>query len=140
MDDGMSISKEQLEIEKSVGNFNIEPYSGQIAVDQDCVKLDLDKDNKRAVSAFMQYLPSLIATTTLSQSYIVSFPEGLPHVLTSLQQGGFGTTIQDHGRFVGTASLYPTTPQAVALGVFTVMSIASSQYFLNQINLSLIHI
>lgn len=134
MDDGMSISKEQLEIEKSVGNFNIEPYSGQIAVDQDCVKLDLDKDDKRAVSAFMQYLPSLIATTTLSQSYIVSFPEGLPHVLTSLQQGGFGTTIQDHGRFVGTASLYPTTPQAVALGVFTVMSIASSQYFLNQIN------
>lgn len=134
MDDCMSISKEQLEIAKSVGNFNIEPYSGQITVDQDCVKLDLDKDNKRAVSAFMQYLPSLIATTTLSQSYIVSFPEGLPHVLTSLQQGGFGTTIQDHGRFVGTASLYPTTLQATALGVFTVMSIASSQYFLNQIN------
>lgn len=134
MDDCMSISKEQLEIMKSVGNFNIEPYSGQITVDQDCVRLDMDKDNKRMVSAFMQYLPSLIATTTLSQSYIVSFPEGLPHVLTSLQQGGFGTIIQDHGKLVGTASLYPTTSQAVALGVFTVMSIASSQYFLNQIN------
>lgn len=46
MDDCMSISKEQLEIAKSVGNFNIEPYSGQITVDQDCVKLDLNKDIK----------------------------------------------------------------------------------------------
>lgn len=134
MDDCMNINKEQFEMMKSVGNFDIEPYSGQITTDQGYVRLDMDKDKKRLVSAFMQYLPSLMATTTLSQSYTVSFPKGLPHVLTPLNQGGFGTMIQDHGKFVGTASLYSNTSQAVVLGVFTAMSIASSQYFLNQIN------
>lgn len=134
MGDILEMNKEQFEMMKSVGNFNIEPCSEQITQEQGLVRLDMDKDRKKQVSAFMQYLPSIMATTTLAQSYTVRFPEGLPHVLTSLHQGGLSTMIQDQGKFVGTASLYSAASQAAALGVFTAMSIASGQYFLSQIN------
>ena len=45
-----------------------------------------------------------------------------------------GTIVGENGRIAGTASLQSFAPQAMALGCFTAMSIASSQYFLKQIN------
>lgn len=134
MSDAVAINKEQLELMKSFGNFDVEPCSEPITPNQGLIRLDVNDDRKKQISAFMQYLPSAMASATLAQSYIVSFPEGLPHVLTALHQGGFGTMVQENGKFVGTASLYSTALQATALGVFTVMSVATSQYFLSEIN------
>ena len=49
----------------------------------------------------------VVATGVMSNSYIVRFPEGLPHTLTSLRQGGVVSMIKgDNGQIVGHASFY----------------------------------
>ena len=98
-------------------------------------KLKLDDGQKMRVNALLQQAPMAMAAGTLSKAYTVTFPEGVPHVLTALKQGGFGTMVKgETGRFVGSASLYATASQAALLGVFTAMSIATGQYFLSEIN------
>ncbi len=98
-------------------------------------KLQLNSGQKIQISALAQHIPSALATTAMAKAYVVKFPKGLPHTLTVLNQGGFSSAIQGaNSRFVGTASLYAMSPQAVAMGAFTAMSIASGQYFLSQIN------
>ena len=42
--------------------------------------------------------------------------------------------IRENGKFVGTASFYSLSSQAMILGAFTAMSVASGQYFLKKIN------
>ena len=98
-------------------------------------KLRLDNGQKMCMNALLQQLPTAMAAGTLAQAYTVTFPEGIPHVLTALKQGGFGTMVKDeNGRFLGTASLYGTASQAMMLNVFTAMSVATGQYFLSEIN------
>lgn len=75
-----------------------------------------------------------VAAGEMAHAYIAVFPKGLPHVLTELHQGGYGTMIRENGRFVGTASLYALSAQAAILSVLTAMSAVSGQYFLSQIN------
>lgn len=70
----------------------------------------------------------------MTNAYVVKFPKGLPHTLTTLNQGGFGSMIRENGKFVGSASFYSLSAQALIMGTFTAMSIASGQYFLSQIN------
>ena len=97
-------------------------------------KLEVGPAQKMHLSALMQQVPAALAAGTLAQAYVVRFPEGLPHVLTALKQGGFGSMIQDGGRFVGSASFHPMQAQAAFLGAFSAMSIVTGQYFLAQIN------
>lgn len=97
-------------------------------------KLETSPAQKIHFSALMQQVPAALAAGTLAQAYIVRFPEGVPHVLTALQQGGFGSMLRDGGRFVGSASFYPTQAQAIFLGAFSAMSTVTGQYFLTQIN------
>lgn len=97
-------------------------------------RLEMSDDQKRQVSALMQNIPMAVASQTVSNLYMVRFPEGLPHVLTQLRQGGLGSMIQVNGRFAGSASLYNMAPQAAIMGAFTAMSVASGQYFMAQIN------
>ncbi len=97
-------------------------------------KLSLSEAQKMHLSAAYQHFPSMAAAGTMAQAYIVRFPEGLPHTLTALKQGGFGSMIQGKQGFVGSASFFPVTGQALFLGTFTAMSVASGQYFLAKIN------
>ena len=97
-------------------------------------KLSLSEAQKMHLSAAYQHFPSIAATGTLAQAYIARFPEGLPHTLTALKQGGFGSMIRGEQGFVGSASFFPVTGQAMFLGAFTAMSVASGQYFLAKIN------
>ncbi len=97
-------------------------------------RLEMSDAQKRQISALMQNIPMAVASQTMSNLYMVRFPEGLPHVLTKLKQGGFGSMIQDNGRFAGSASFYKMAPQAALMGAFTAMSAASGQYFMAQIN------
>lgn len=114
---------------------------GDIAIEECPRNLDLqDKSRFKKVElspsfgAVLQQLPGIIGTTQMAQLYTVSFPKGLPHTLTMLKQGGYGSPILENGKFVGSASFLVTTPQALMLGAFTAMSIVSGQYFLSQIN------
>lgn len=97
-------------------------------------KLSLSEAQKIHLSAAYQHFPSLVAAGTMAQAYIARFPEGLPHTLTALKQGGFGSMIQGKQGFVGSASFLPLTGQAIFLSAFTAMSVASGQYFLAKIN------
>jgi len=97
-------------------------------------KLELNTAQKMHVSALMQQVPSAVAAGTMAQAYIVSFPQGLPHTLTALNQGGYGSMIRENGKFVGSASFYSMLPQAAVLAAFTAMSVVTGQYFLAQIN------
>ena len=97
-------------------------------------KISLSEPQKMHISAAYQHLPAMAATGTLAQAYVARFPEGLPHTLTSLKQGGFGSMIQGEQGFVGSASFFPIAGQAIFLGAFTAMAVASGQYFLAKIN------
>lgn len=97
-------------------------------------KLELSSAQKMHISAFTQSVLPAVAIGTIANAYAVKFPEGLPHTLTALNQGGVGTMIRENGKFVGSASLYSMSTQAVVMGTFNAMSIASGQYFLSQIN------
>ncbi len=117
-------------------DFSVVPCEVDINFDDSnkYLPVDLTPYQKKQMVSFLHQLPSAVATGAIAGAYSVSFPEGLPHTLTALHQGGFGSMIRDNGKFAGTASFYPMSMQAFAMGAFTVMAAASGQYFLTQIN------
>ena len=103
----------------------------------DFQKLKLTPSQKIQMSGLLQHLPAAIATEAMSKAYILKLPEGLSGFCHPMQYatGGIGTPIQGvGGAIVGHASLHELSAQAAVLGIFNVMSIASGQYFLAQIN------
>ena len=128
--------KQVFEAMEEISDFHIEPYDGMIDLEDTTrfTKLALSSGQKMQVSALLHQLPQTIATGALANAYTVKYPAGLPHVLTSLKQGGYGTMIYANGHFAGSASLYPLAAQAAVLGAFTVLSAVTGQYFLTQIN------
>lgn len=118
---------------KDIGNFEVAPFEEKL--DGSYIKLDLEPDEKKNISAAMSQLPLIISSEAVSSMYYLSFPDGLPHTLMSLGQGGFSSTYYGaDGLIAGTASLYPAANLALLTNIFSVMSIASSQYFLTAIN------
>lgn len=137
-------NQDNLSILEKMGQFELLPSDTVYDFEDKSrfTKLSLSEAQKIHLSAAYQHFPSIVATGTLAQAYVARFPEGLPHTLTALKQGGFGTMIQgENGLFVGSASFFPVTTQAIFLGAFTAMSVASGQYFLAKINsqLDVIH-
>lgn len=122
---------------KENGDFEITPCDKVFNVEDNkhYKKLDLSPSQQINVNALMNQLPAVMAVGSLSQSYSVKFPEGLPHTLMKLKQGGYGSSLMgEKGGIVGHASFYEMTAQAAVLGAFTAMSVVSGQYFLSQIN------
>lgn len=102
------------------------------------VKLESDSAAKMQISAFVQNsIPAVMAGAT-SNLYTVTFPKGVPHTLGKLRDGsGYFGAIQDPttGKFVGAAALNPVgNTAAIVAGAFSAMSIATSQYYLSEIN------
>ena len=121
---------------EEVGQFELVPSNSVYDFEDKSrfTKLSLSETQKMHLSAAYQHFPSMVAAETLTQAYIARFPEGLPHTLTALKQGGFGSMIQGEQGFLGSASFFPVTEQAIFLSVFTAMSVVSGQYFLTKIN------
>ncbi len=128
--------QEYLKALEGCGNFHIEPLNvtPNFNNEDDFTKLKLTQSQKMRISAFMQQVPMAVATGAMANAYAVKFPAGLPHTLTALGQGGFGSMIRDGGKFAGHASFYPMLAQSAVMGVFTIMSIITGQFFLTQIN------
>lgn len=116
--------------------FQLEPYDGMIDLEDTSRfrKLSMSSAQKMQISALLQQTPQALATGTLAKAYIATFPEGLPHVLSPLKQGGYGSLVHANGKIAGHASFYPLKVQSIALGAFTVLSAVTGQYFLTQIN------
>lgn len=103
--------------------------------DRSYEQMPLSSLEKMQFSSLLSQVPSALAASSMSGMYRVVFPDGLQHSLTALKQGGFSSYFKDaNGKFAGSASLYKSSFQAAALGVFTVMSIVCGQYFLAEIN------
>ena len=126
--------------ELSEFDSEIVPYDEQFNLsDQEKYKkLELSASQKMQISALAANIPNIIESSTLSNAYSIHFPKGLPHTLTALKQGGYGTMIKNNeGRFAASASMEPLAKQSAVLSGFTAMSIISGQYFLKQINTEL---
>lgn len=121
-----------------MGGFEIKPSDSttDLTDEKRFMKLKMTRDQKAQVNALLGSVPSLIGVGTLSQSYVLTFPEGVQGTLMQLKSGGYSTTLRnpDTGRIVGSAALEQASVQAACLGAFTAMSIASGQYFLAEIN------
>lgn len=95
-------------------------------------KMNIDKSQ---VSMLTQSLVPAAASGLLSNAYFCKFPEGLPHTLMKLKQGGFASQIIGaKSQIAGSASFYPMAAAGAFMGVFTVMSAITGQYFLAEIN------
>ena len=115
-------------------NFQLEPIKREVNFDKGYIKVSLTNDQKKQISAAIQHIPSAVASGTMTNAYIVKFPDGINHTLMTLKQGGISSTWLDaSGHFGGTASLYSMNMQAAILGAFSAMAIASGQYFIKQI-------
>ena len=125
-----------LQLIQQVGDFRNSTYESTdfLQDEQRFTKLPHNEASEIHIAALMQNLLPATAAGLLAKAYRVEFPKGVPHTLIKLKQGGFGSMIHHNGRFVGSASFYSMAPHAAVLGFFTALSIASSQYFLTQIN------
>ncbi|MEY8515347.1 hypothetical protein AALC25_00195 [Lachnospiraceae bacterium 29-84] len=125
-----------LQMMENTGGFEIKPCESTFDFEDKVrfAKMELSKAQKLHIGGLMQQIPLAAETGHLAQAYTVSFPQGLPHTLSSLRQGGVGSMVCQDGRFVGSASFHPASASAAFLGAFTAMSVVSGQYFLSQIN------
>lgn len=117
--------------------YGIVPYGGtvDITTSRDFTKLKLGETQQMQVSALLSQLPALTAAGGLADVYTVSFPRGVAGSLMRYADGGLGTPIiGENGKIAGHASLQSLAGHSAALGCFTAMSIASSQYFLKRID------
>lgn len=116
-------------------SFDITPIEDNEIDEQKYKKLNLTKDQKASMGLFINQLPNLINSAISSNAYLVSFPDGIQHALTPLKQGGFMSNYRNaSGQFMGTASLHPLEAISAVSSAFSIMSIATGQYYLSEIN------
>ena len=99
-------------------------------------KLELSPSQRIQMSGLAQQMPAVLATDVLSKAYVVRLPEGLSgaYRLMSYKDGGVGSLVLGEKNIVAHASFHEASAQAAVLGAFSIMSVASGQYFLAQIS------
>jgi len=98
-------------------------------------KLELSSNQKASISMLHQELPSIMAAQTLANAYILNLPNGVSiSDLMHYKNGQLGTPFYGEHGIAGHASLTQMRQQAVLMGAFSVMAMASGQYFLKNIN------
>ena len=120
-------------------NFEVVPCEriGDIESRTGFKKLDITPAQKIQMGGLLQQMPAALATGALGDAYILRLPEGISGACHPMQYktGGYGTPFQGpDGKIVGHGSLERLSSQAAVLGMFNIMSIASGQYFLAEIN------
>lgn len=113
---------------------NVKPCNDVNLNDEKYTKLKLSPYQKSNMSLLFQQIPNITAASAMSNAYIVSFPEGLPHTLMHLKNGQYATPIMGSKGIVGSAGLIPLQTYAVLLKAFSAMSVVTGQYFLTEIN------
>lgn len=114
--------------------WNIMPCSKSIDISKGYSRLELSPTQEIQIGSLLQQLPYAAIAGAMPQLYTVSFPNGgFLHNLMQFQDGGFGSAVMNEKGITTHASFHSMNIQALAMGCFTAMSIASSQYFLKQI-------
>lgn len=122
--------------------IEITPFDGDSSANQPgFIELKLNSAQKRQISALYQQLPSVMGTEILANGYMMKLPPGvssedLMHYVK--YPGGVGNMyLGENKRVKEHIPLYSVNDQAIMMGIFSVMSIASGQYYLSEINNSL---
>lgn len=93
------------------------------------------KLEKSQLGMLQSQLINMVDAATLANAYVIKFPEGLPHTLMHLSQGGVSSTVVNtSGRIAGTASLFDVQSLAAVSTCFSLMSFATGQYYLQNIH------
>lgn len=129
-------NKSELELLRSNGLVDIEPVLHPFDLSDINRFVKVDSADGLRIHALASQAPNTAASIGSSKMYTVHFPENVSGKLTELKQGGYGSMLKgSDGKFVGSASFHEVPPVVTAaLGVFTVMAVASQQYFLTKIN------
>jgi hypothetical protein len=122
-----------------IENFEISPCDTNILNDKSFKQLNLTASQKSQMSYFTSQVPSLMASGTMANAYIMKIPDGFTKAdLMKYANGGLGTPLHGaNGRIADHAQLFKMSNQAIALSAFSVLSMATGQYFLTQINTGL---
>lgn len=124
----------------SPSNFNFEVTPCSVNYDfSDSTrfkKLTFPEKSGAKLNSLLQLAPSVAANETLSNVYVLRFPEGIQGTLMQLKQGGYSTSIiGSDSRIAGTASLYEVNSTlAASFQIFSIASFATGQYFLADIS------
>lgn len=120
-----------------LSGFDIETCD-DISKQTNLTKLEISSAQKIHTSALFQQLPSMIAANTMANAYAMHLPAGIGlSNLMHYANGGVGNSYSIGNGIAGQAPLYSLQPQAIVMRAFSVMSIASGQYFLSEINSNL---
>lgn len=119
---------------ENIDLFNIEECEVFNSKDADIEKLQLSSEENIIMSSFISQIPTLTASNALSGAYKVSFPEGVVGTLMKYKNGGVGSTIVANGKIVDHASFHSISSNAAVFGAFSVMSIATGQFFMSRIS------
>lgn len=92
------------------------------------------KENTGRINELFQQIPGIIESGRLAKAYIMKIPDGLQGELVHLKQGGYSSVLYNDGKITGTASLYSMKLDAIFMSAFSVLSIATGQFFLSNIN------
>ena len=85
-------------------------------------------------SGLLQYIPQIAAAEALNGTYRVEFPKGVAGVLMKHGNGVLSAMQGENGRIVGHATFIENGMELpTLLGVFSALSMITSQYFLTQI-------
>lgn len=96
-------------------------------------QIDL-KESAVRINEIFQQVPNLVEASKLNKAYIMKIPDGLHGELLHLRQGGYSSALYDNGQITGTGSLYSMKLDAVLISAFSVLSIATGQFFLSNIS------
>ena len=129
------ITNVEFESLQNVSDFKVIPFDISTMIPTQYTELELSKSQKSQLGLLQSQFPNMISNSVAMNSYIVRFPEGLPHTMMQLKQGGVSTTLMGvNGKIAGTASLYSTQALSIACTGFAIMSFATGQYYLESIH------
>lgn len=118
-------------------DFEIVPCD-DISKQGDLKKLEMSSAQKMQTSALFQQLPSITTAGAVSNAYMMKLPAGVSSAdlvhYTKYQGAVSNVYLDESGKFSGQAPLYSLKGQAIAMGAFSAMSIATGQYYLSEIN------
>lgn len=120
---------------QTASNFTVMPYDISSMTPSQYTELELSKSQKSQLSMIQSSFPDAVENTVAINSYIAKFPDGLPHTMIKLKQGGVGSTVvNSNGKFAGSASLYSTQSLGVICSCFSLVSFATGQYYLENLH------
>lgn len=95
----------------------------------------LNSDSAVELSGMIRALPSAAHALDMSRTYTVYFPKGVSGQLLLKKNGHYQATIvNEQHKFVDNAELISNRFDAISYSVFQVLSIATQQYYLHEIN------